>query len=449
MGNMNVEKTLGFMDLMSIAVGQIIGAGVMVMSISALSMTGRSVNIAFVIAAVFTCFGALPTIFVSSVARFHGGIYSQAAVFVSPIYSGFLQYVGLLSAMSLGIFAKGLVSYLSMLIPSMANSQIMWSFIMLTVFVILNYFGTQWMARVQKFMFYFLIAALIIFTVFGLPKVHWSGYFGNELFGQPLLSRGVSGLLEAASYLTFATGGATVILAFSAEAKNPKGDIPKVVIISTLAVAVLYAFMACVIGGVMPPEEVIAAGNLAPIAKQILPTPLYYFFVIGGAVFALGTTLNSSIASGFRPFSQAAGDGWFPEVLGRLNKHGVPTGYLFLRYIVNAAVLLSGFDVNTIGKWSLVIGNVTGFITALSIIRIGKIFPEQWEKSAYHVSQGGLIVALGLTAFVMAIQARMNLKGLTMTIILINIITFVVSFGLAYFLYKTGKIHMNPTYTLE
>ena len=51
---MNVEKTLGFMDLMAIAVGQIIGAGVMTMSIAALGMTGRSVNIAFVIAAVFT-----------------------------------------------------------------------------------------------------------------------------------------------------------------------------------------------------------------------------------------------------------------------------------------------------------------------------------------------------------------------------------------------------------
>jgi len=446
---MNVEKTLGFMDLMAIAVGQIIGAGVMTMSIAALGMTGRSVNIAFVIAAIFTVFGAIPTILVSSVARFHGGIYSQAAVFVSPVYSGFLQYVGLLGAMSLGIFAKGLVSYLSMLFPAMANSQILWSFIMLTVFVVLNYFGTQWMARVQKFMFYFLIAALIIFTVFGLPKVHWSGYFGNELFDQPLMSNGITGLLEAASYLTFATGGATVILAFSAEAKNPKGDIPKVVIISTLAVAVLYAFMACVIGGVMPTTEVIAAGNLAPIAKQILPTPLYYFFIIGGAVFALGTTLNSSIASGFRPFSQAAGDGWFPEVLGRLNKHGVPTGYLLLRYVVNSAVLLSGFDVGTIGKWSLIIGNVTGFITALSIIRIDKIFPEQWEKSPYHMPKAGLIVALGLTAFVMAIQARMNLNGLTPQIMIVNVVTFIVSFGLAYTLNKTGKIHMNPTYTLE
>ena len=36
MANNQSKGTLGFMDLMSIAVGQIIGAGVMVMSISAL-----------------------------------------------------------------------------------------------------------------------------------------------------------------------------------------------------------------------------------------------------------------------------------------------------------------------------------------------------------------------------------------------------------------------------
>ena len=43
----DLNRTLKKGDLMSIAVGQIIGAGVMVMSIAALGMTGRSVNIAF------------------------------------------------------------------------------------------------------------------------------------------------------------------------------------------------------------------------------------------------------------------------------------------------------------------------------------------------------------------------------------------------------------------
>lgn len=443
------QKTLGRMDLMSIAVGQIIGAGVMVMSIAALGMTGRSVNIAFMVAAVFTIFGTFPTIFVSSVVRLKGGLYTQNIVFVGETYAGFTQYVGLLSSVSLGMFAIGLTSYTGMLIPLVRNYELAFSLLFLTLFFVLNYFGTQWMAKVQKFMFYFLIAALLIFTVFGLPKVHWAGYFGNELFGAPLLSNGMIGLFEAAAYLTFATGGATVILSFSAEAINPQKDIPFVVITATIAVAFLYGLMATVIGGILPANEVLEVGNLAPIAKLILPTPLYYFFIIGGACFALGTTLNSSIASRFRPFATAADDGWFPMWLGRLNKHGVPTGYLLVLYVVNMVVLAFGLDVSSLGKWSLIIGNVTNFVTALSIIKIPKLFPEHWEKSPFHVSNGVLTLMLGGTALTLGIQAFLNLRGLNMYIIIVNIITFVVSWGIATFMVKTGRVHTTPSYELS
>ena len=443
------KRTLGRMDLMSIAVGQIIGAGVMVMSIAALGMTGRSVNIAFMIAAVFTIFSTFPTIFVSSAIRLKGGIYTQNILFINETYAGFTQYVGLLGAVSLGMFAIGLTSYVGMLIPFVRQNELIFSIGFLTIFFILNYFGTQWMARVQKFMFYFLVAALLIFTLFGLPKVHWSGYFGNELFGHNLLDNGAIGLFEAAAYLTFATGGATVIISFSAEAVDPKKDIPFVIITATLAVAFLYGLLATVIGGVLPPEEVLEAGNLAPIAKLILPTPLYYFFIIGGACFALGTTLNSSIASAFRPFSTAAADGWFPMWLGRLNKFGVPTGYLIVRYLINAIVLAFGLNVSELGKWSLIIGNVTGFVTALAVIRLPKLFPEAWEKSPFHVSDGVMKLMLGGTALVLALQAFLNLRGLNMYIITINIITFVVAWGLATFMVKKGKVHTKVSYELS
>ena len=444
----NQSKGLGFMDLMSIAVGQIIGAGVMVMSISALGMTGRAVNVAFMIAAVFTIFSTIPTIFVASVAKFPGGAYSQTAVFVNPIYAGFTQYIGLLGSVSLGMFAIGLVSYLGMLIPAINNNQMMWSVIFLTVFFILNYFGTQWMARVQGFMFYFLVAALIMFTVMGLPKVQWGGYFGNELFGEAFMPRGISGLLEASAFLTYATGGATVIMAFSGEAKNPTKDIPLVCVISTVTVAFLYGLMATVIGGILPAGEVLAIGNLAPIADLIMPKPLYYFFIIGGAGFALGTTLNSSIATANPPMLRAAQDGWFPGIIAKTNKYGVPVTWLFLRYAINAAVLLSGFDVDTLGKWTLVIGNVTGIIGVLATGRIGKLFPEQWKKSPYHVSDAIMWLLLGGATVTLLIQAWMNLQGLTMGVIMLNVVSFVVFWGLATYMYKTGKVHMNPSYEL-
>ncbi|MEG1782020.1 MAG: amino acid transporter, partial [Oscillospiraceae bacterium] len=73
----DLKRVLKRGDLMGIAVGQIVGAGVMVMSISALNMTGRSVNIAFVIASILTIIGAVPSIFFGSVVRLRGGTYTQ------------------------------------------------------------------------------------------------------------------------------------------------------------------------------------------------------------------------------------------------------------------------------------------------------------------------------------------------------------------------------------
>ena len=108
----DVDKTLGRMDLMSIAVGQIIGAGVMTMSIKALGMTGRSVNIAFVVAAILTIFGAFPAIFACSVLRMRGGLYTQALVFVNEKFAGFYTFTNILGKLSMAMYAVGLVDYL-------------------------------------------------------------------------------------------------------------------------------------------------------------------------------------------------------------------------------------------------------------------------------------------------------------------------------------------------
>lgn len=443
----DVKQTLGRMDIFAIAVGQIIGAGVMTMSIAALKMTGRAVNIAFVIAAVFTIFGAIPSIFASSVLRMRGGLYTQALVFVGEKFAGFYTITSILGKLSMAMFAIGIADYLIGLIPGLGAYHTMLSFVILTVFFILNFFGTEWMAKVQSFMFYFLVAALLIFTAFGVPKIYWSQYFGNELFGQPLMSNGIGGLLEAASYLTFATGGATVILSFSADAKDPGKDFPFVIITSTLLVATLYAFLASCIGGILPPEEVIAAGTLGPIAKVILPTPLYYFFMIAGAIFALGTTLNSSIASALKPLVSACEDGWLPAWIGQLHpKTQVAWVLLIIFYAVNAPAILFGLDVGSLGKWSLIIGNVTNFFISLGVIRIPKLFPEAWERSAFHVSNGVLTLLLCGTAATIAMQAYLNLQGLNLYIIGINIATFVFAVLWVWYRTKAGKVHIRQSY---
>jgi len=443
----DVKQTLGRMDLMSIAVGQIIGSGVMTMSIKALGMTGRAVNIAFVVAAIFTIFGAFPSIFASSVLRMRGGLYTQGLIFLGERFAGFWIVTQILAKISMSMHAVGLVDYLVNLVPGLAPMHKWITFGVLTFFFVLNFFGTEYMAKAQTFMFYLLVIALVMFTVMGLPKVHWAGYFGNELFGRPLMSNGISGIVEAASYLTFATGGATVILSFSADAKNPGKDFPFVIIVSTTAVAFLYALLATCIGGIMPPEEVLAAGTLGPIAKAIMPSWAYYFFMVAGAMFALGTTLNSSIGSALKPFVSACEDGWFPAWIGQLHpKTQVAWVLLVMFYAVNVPAVLFGLNVQILGKWVLVIGNVTNLIIALGVIRLPKLFPEAWAKSPFHVSDGMLKLMLGATAFTILVQAYMNIKGLAFSIMAINVVTFIVAWLYSGWALKAGRVHIRKSY---
>ncbi len=446
----DLKRTLKFGDLMSIAVGQIIGAGVMVMSIQALGMTGRSVNIAFVVAAVFTVIGQVPGIFISSVIRMRGGTYTQSAIFVGPRFAGFYMITYIFSNMSIAMYALGLVSYIAYIVPSIAAMQNLVAGILMTIFFVLNLFGTEWMAKIQNFMFYLLIAALVLFTVFGVPKIQFAGYFGNELFGRPLFEGGFQGFFQAASYLTFATGGANVIIQFSAEAVNPTKDIPVVMIISTVSVAILYALMATVIGGVLPPEEVMAAGNLAPIAKTIMPTALYYFFVICGAGFALGTTMNASIGWVTKPIMQACEDGWFPRVLATLHpKYKSPMYLLGIFWFINLIPLIIGWDIRQLGQWVLLLGNIVAIVMVLATMRLPKLFPEQWEKSPYHVPNMVLNVFLVFAACVTAFQAYMNASGLGFNIIMLNVIILVVGMIYATFMMKTGKVDMTVSYELD
>ena len=445
----DLKRVLTRGNLMSMAVGQIIGAGVMVMSISALQMTGRSVNIAFVVASMLTIIGAVPTIFYGSIVRLRGGTYSQAALFCGEKFAGFYIITYIFSNMSLAMYATGFTSYFVSLFPGAAGKETLVSGIVLTLFFILNFVGTEWMAKIQDIMFYVLVAALLLFTAFGIPRVEWAGYFGNELFGRPLFENGISGLLQAASFLTFATGGATIIVNFSAEAISPQKDIPFVVIVSTVGVAVLYAFMATCIGGILPPDQVIDAGNLAVIAETIMPRSLYYVFVIGGAMFALGTTLNASIGWVTKPILQAVEDGWFPAWLGKLSKFKTPWVLQLLFYIVNMAAIFLGLDVSTLGKMVLVIGNVVGIVLVAGVMRLPKMFPEQWEKSPFHVSNGvfNTLMILGMAVLVM--QAYMNLQDLATWVIFFTIGMFIFSLIYSYLMTKSGKVHMTVSYDLD
>ena len=307
----DLARTLGKKELMGIAIGQIIGAGIMSMMGVAIAMTGRSANLAFMLSAVFTMCTFFPSIFITSCIRMRGGMYTQFAIFAGDKWAGYYSVVYFITNMSLAMYALSFAEYALALLPT-GGSQKVIALIVGTLFFVLNYFGVDLMAKIQNLLVIVLVISLAMFAVFGLPQVDLAAYFSNAdgLF----MTDGIGGFLTAVAYLGFATGGATVILGVSAECKNPTKDIPFVIIVSTVSVAILYGLVATTASGVLPVPEV-ANQPLTLVAAEILPKPLYIFFIVGGAMFALATTLNSQIMSCTKPVMQSCEDGWFPQSL--------------------------------------------------------------------------------------------------------------------------------------
>ena len=436
-----LEQKLGFGDLMGSAVGQIIGAGIMSLMPSAIAMTGRSVPLAFLIAATITCIGAIPNIFLASTVRLRGGAYTQMAMLGGPVFAGMSVITTFTGCFSLAMYCNSLADYVGDLFAWEGGTKKMAALAVILIFYALNIIGVDIFAKVQNLLVIILIFSLVIFAVMGIGKVQWEGYFSND--DGYFMTNGLMGLCQAGGLLTFATGGATVILNFSAEAKNPTRDIPVVIIVSTLCVAVMYGFISFVAAGVLPIEEV-AGKNLTLVANVILNRPLYYLFVIGGAGCALASTLNNQLATTPKPIMQMCDDGWLPQSFAKLNKKKVPIVILTVYAALGVFTILTGISITFLSNMTQVTAAVTGVVIAWGPTKLPKMVPEAWEKSKFHVSDGALkaLCALGVAGSLF--NTYMNASNLSLQLLLINlgILAFAVVFGMT----MSKRAHITVSY---
>ena len=439
----DLARTLGKKELMGIAVGQIIGAGIMSMMGVAIAMTGRSANLAFMLSAVFTMCTFFPSIFITSCIRMRGGMYTQFAIFAGDKWAGYYSVIYFITNMSLAMYALSFAEYALALLPTGGNQKVI-ALIVGTLFFVLNYFGVDLMAKIQNLLVIVLVISLAMFAVFGLPQVDLAAYFSNA--DGMFMTGGISGFLTAVAYLGFATGGATVILGVSAECKNPTKDIPFAIIVSTVSVAILYGLVATTASGVLPVPEV-ANQPLTLVAAEILPRPLYIFFIVGGAMFALATTLNSQIMSCTKPVMQSCEDGWFPQSLASLSKFKTPWKILVIYYFILVVPILADLNIAQISSIVQILGYLNNLVLTITAMKLPKMFPEAWERSQFHVPTPVFNTLMIITCAALLVQASFMLKSMTFQLIIFNVAVMAAGFIWAF--YRTGTGKAKPTVSYE
>ncbi len=430
-----LKQVLGFWDLMGASVGQIIGAGIMTLIGATIAMTGRSVPIAFFIAGIITVCQYLPLLLISGTVRLRGGQYTMVAMLTGEKFAGAYSIIYIFSNLSLSMYALSFASYFIALCGIGTEKSI--AFVVLTLFFFLNCLGIDKFAKVQNLIVTLLVIALAIFAAFGIGEIK-PGYFAPESW----MTGGVMGLLQAGGLLTFAVGGASCVINLSAEAKKPTRDIPMVMIISTLAVAVLYGFVAFVAAGVLPVEQV-ANQNLTVVANEILSRPLYVFFIVCGAGFALISTLNSQFAWGPKPVMQACDDGWLPAWLARLSKWNTPIVILSILYVLGVICILTGLSVDVLGNLCLVASGVITLMINARVYKLPEIVPELWEKSKFKVSKSvlWLFTALGSLAAIFSIV--LNATRLEPVLLVLNIVVIIASFIFSFLRSKHTSVEIS------
>lgn len=434
---MDEKKKLGYLNHVGLGVGSAVGTGIFMMLGFGIAYTGRSIVLVcalgcFLMLLAFWYAGAMGSLFVLK-----GGDYTARSMVFPPLLTGVSAWAQIASSFVLAGHSLAITQFAAMLSPAIAEHQTIFAIVVLTLGFLCSIRGSKLLATIQNFIVVALLAALALFLFYGLPKVDMGAFFSNSDGG--FMIGGLGGFIAALSVMSFACMGTSANTALAPDTRNPKRTIPLAAWIVTAIVGIIYGFMACVASGILPYEQV-AGQNISVTAEVIMPQAPYMFFVVGGGIFAISSTMLGVIAILKNPVMTLAADGWIPKAFLKTTKGGYPWVTYAVLYLVSIIPIVTGLDIEG------VIGNVmipTMLMNAyinFYCLKIPDLYPEQWEKrgvryprwlwNAFSVIGGAFAIVVIYNLFI-----NMDTKAMIMCIV-----ELAVMFGFSFITLKKGWV---------
>ncbi|MCX6001984.1 MAG: APC family permease, partial [Chloroflexi bacterium] len=395
-----LKRSLGLLDTVSIEVGAIIGAGIFALTGMAVARCGPGVPVAFLIAAIPMVLALLPVGMLASVLPTVGGSFRYPSRILNPFW-GFIGVWGIMMGIMLGgmpMYALNFADYLRVIFPAFDRNLI--AVVTLTFFFVINVVGVKSASVIQVGMFFVLIAALLVYIIWGIPAIDTANL-------TPLFGSGWAALGIAAGMLFFAYMGANFIIDLGAEIKDAGRNIPRSFAISMPIVIVIYTLMGLVTVGSVPLSQC-ANQPLSVPAGQFMPPGLALFFTVGGGLLALATTINATFMFASRYIMVFAEDEVFPRALAGVNRRfGTPHWGLLIMFILSIAFLPMGASSFEVLAYTASIGSIVLFFPILiSAMRFPRKMPEAYARAPFKLKGAWLwivpVTALLFGAFFIA-----------------------------------------------
>jgi APA family basic amino acid/polyamine antiporter len=324
-------RELGPAQATSIVIGVVIGSGIFLVPAEMMQAAGsaRLVFLAWIVAGIFSFFGALSYAELGAMKPQAGGEYVYIRDAYGPL-PGFLcgwTWTIVVKPSSLAAIAIGMVRILanfpqlSFLSVSIAHSPFTWGQLAAIGFVffisVINYVGVR---RAGNFQLAFTLLKIVL--IVGIAGLAFSsrGDWGHFVQRYPAAPGGIVGFAAAVTAALWAYDGWSDLNMVAEEIRAPEKNIPLALVGGLVAIGVLYMLVNAAVQYALPPGQVAnSASPMADAVKNSFLGPAGVVLVSGAIVVSLLTTLNGVARSGARMAFAMARDGNFFQALARVH----------------------------------------------------------------------------------------------------------------------------------
>ncbi len=392
-----LQRTLSLPGAIAVSVGGML-SGIFVLPGLAVGITGSSVWLAFLVAALCILPAVLSKSELATAMPKSGGTYVYIERAFGPLF-GTIAGIGLwLSLLLKSAFSLvGLSFYLYVLIEVDESYTKYIALLALLFILLLNVFGVKKVEKTQLVIVTISVLSLITIVFFGFNS------FDSKLM-EPVFSEGGSGFIAGVAFLYISYAGVTKIAAVAGEIKNPEKNLPRTMIISLLLITTVYVLVALVLVGNV--DQSVLSTDIKPIHTlfQTIGGDYFGYFAAVVGVITLMSMANSGVLASSRfPFAMSK-DKMMPSFLGLVNSKFMTPVAAILTTSLLIGLAIVYLDVIKIAKLASAFKVLMFIFNELSVIVLRET-NAQWYKPSFrsplypYVQLFGIVSGIVLLAF--------------------------------------------------
>ena len=329
-------KKLGLLACIATGIGAIIGSGIFGSLPSEINEIGDAVVVAFILATIYRLASAFPAVYSSSIIPASGSFFLMPTKLIHPVVGLYMAVQNLLQPVLISVFAVLFADYFVTLFPGLQGHERAVAIVVLVIYAIMAYMGNYMFASINSLIVIIMLIAIFMYILLGLPNIDSSKISVSAAMGAGVKFTSIG---AAVSVFASCLSGGSAVSQIADDVKNPRRDVPLALILSPILVAVIYILMAVVTLGHMEGAEIT---TLADVGSTFLGKTMVTFFIVGGPICGVLTSMVPVIMLTCAQIQAAAECEVFPVALAKKNKHGVSTGILVYTMAFAAVCVATG-----------------------------------------------------------------------------------------------------------